>query len=119
MGLQVIARCECGLEEEISVGGGMMDFTTNCSFPCLCTGCHSVVEANLLDTAMSCPKCGATPLIPYDDPRLAESTGQKVVAQWNVGQELGRELMLTDGNYLCPACGRMSLRFADTGLCWD
>jgi hypothetical protein len=26
---------------------------------------------------------------------------------------------LTDGNYKCPRCGNMSLRFEDTGLCWD
>lgn len=96
-----------------------MDFATLCLFPCLCEHCRSVVEVNLLGEERKCPKCGARAPTPYDDPRLSEAAGHRVVAQWNVRQELGRELLLTDGRYRCPECGGMSLRFVDSGVFWD
>lgn len=96
-----------------------MNFTTTCFFPCLCENCHSVVQVNLLSKAMRCPTCRAANPIPYDDPRLAESPGKHYVADWNMEGRLGRELVLTDGKYRCPKCGKMSLEFSDSGLCWD
>ena len=119
MGSQVVARCDCGVEESILIGGGMMDFQTTCLFPCLCENCHSVVQVNLFSKALKCPQCGAPDPIPYDDARLSELPGNHTVAQWNTAAHLGRELVLTDGKYRCPECGRMSLEFSDAGVCWD
>jgi hypothetical protein len=119
MGSEVVAKCDCGVGGVILIGGGMMDFTTTCFFPCLCENCHSVVQVNLLSKAMRCPRCRAPNPIPYDDPRLAESPGKHHVAEWNMEDRLGRELVLTDGKYRCPKCGKMSLEFSDDGLCWD
>ena len=119
MGSQVTARCECGVEAEILIGGGMMNFTTTCYFPCLCGSCHNIVEADLLATAPQCPECGTANPIPYDDPRVLGSLGEQTVAEWNMQERLGRELILTDGSYKCPKCGKMTLQFADSGLCWD
>ena len=96
-----------------------MNFTTTCFFPCLCESCHSVVRVNLLSKSLRCPQCRARNPIPYDDPRLSESPGHHQVASWNMEDRLGKELVLTDGKYRCPQCGRMSLEFSDSGLCWD
>ena len=119
MGSQVLAKCGCGLEAEILIGGGMFNFKTTCLFPCLCESCHSVVEANLLENPVQCPNCNAVNLIPYDNPRLSLTRGENEVASWYMFNELGRELILTDGKYKCPACGQMTLSFSDSGLCFD
>jgi hypothetical protein len=97
----------------------MANFETVCVFPCLCENCHSLVQANLLAKVLVCPHCKAANLTPYDDPRLVETPGPRVVAQWNVREQLGRELILTDGNYRCPKCNRMTLHFAHSDICWD
>ncbi len=119
MGSQVIARCSCGLEKSILIGGGRTSFMTTCLFPCLCEGCHRIVRVNLLDKPMSCPECHAPDPIPYDDPRLSESPGSHHVVKLNKKDQLGRELVLTNGKYRCPKCEKMSLVFRDSLLRWD
>ncbi len=118
MGLTVLAKCSCGLEKELLVGGGMDDFTSNCLFPCLCGNCHSIAEVNLLTAELVCPKCGAFNPIPYDASCLSDSIGQRRVAMWDVQDQLGRTLVLTDGKYKCPKCENMSLEFKSCGF-WD
>lgn len=119
MGSQVIAKCKCGLETEILIGGGMFNFKTTCLFPCMCESCHGVVEANLLENPVRCPNCNAVNPISYDDPSLSLVSGKNVVASWNMREQLGRELILTDGKYKCPSCGKMTLSFVNSGLCFD
>ena len=103
----------------LMIGGGRANFMTTCALPCLCESCHNIVQANLLARPPLCPQCRATNLTPYDAPQVVGSLGPRVVAQWNMRDQLGRELCLTDGYYKCPKCGQMTLRFARTGLCWD
>lgn len=120
MGSAVTARCQCGVETDILIGGGMDNFMTTCYFPCLCESCQNVVQVNLLAKPIKCPECGAHDPIPYDDLQLLGTPGNREVAGWNVKEKLGRELVLTDGKYKCPKCGQMSLEFSnDLGLCWD
>lgn len=119
MGSAVSAACACGVTATILVGGGAATFTTLCYFPGLCHGCHSVVQIDLLAKERRCPECEATDVIPYDDARLSRAPGRRVVADWNIEEQLGRTVVLTDGDYKCPSCGMMSLRFADGGMCWD
>lgn len=119
MGSQVTAKCQCGVDASILVGGGMFDFMTTCYFPCLCERCRAVVQVNLLAKRKRCPQCKSTKVIPYDDPILSDGSGMRAVASWNMEDQLGRKLNLTDGNYRCPQCGQMTLHFADGGLCWD
>lgn len=120
MGIQITAVCKCGVRQDVQVGGGMMDFGEMCRFPCLCNRCHNIVQANLLDQDLSCHKCKSSDLIPYDDPRLIGKAGSQNVAEWNMRDSLGRELVLTDGTYECPKCGNMSLTFNDdSAVLWD
>jgi len=119
MGSEVIAKCKCGVDTRILIGGGMVNFMTTCFFPCLCEYCHSVVQINLLAKRKQCPRCRTTKLIPYDDPLLSEIPGKNVVTDWNVQEQLGRVLLLTDGKYRCPQCGQMTLSFVETDMCWD
>jgi hypothetical protein len=119
MGSEVTAQCECGVRANLLIGGGMANFKTVCAFPCLCESCHNIVQANLLAKPLLCPHCRATNLTPYDDPQVIGELGQRVVAQWNMRDQLGRKLCLTDGKYKCPKCGLMTLRFASSGICFD
>ena len=119
MGSQVIAVCSCGLKEKILIGGGMMNFTNICYFPCYCEKCKSVVEVNLLDANKQCPNCKNPNILPYDNPELFEVPGENIIAEWNIAEELGRVLILTDGNYKCPSCCKMTLHFINTLLLWD
>jgi DNA-directed RNA polymerase subunit RPC12/RpoP len=120
MGMVVIATCECGVSETIPVGGGINNFRKLCLFPCLCEQCHKVVPANLLDKKkMECPNCNAPNPIPYDDPRLSGSAGGEMVFAYDLLKRIGRDPELTDGNYLCPKCGKMSLHFSKDELLWD
>jgi len=119
MGSQVTAICECGVEAKILIGGSMINFMTTCYFPCLCDSCHNIVQTNLLAKVPRCPECGTANPIPYDDPRILGSLGERTVAEWNMQECLARELILTDGSYKCPKCEKMTLQFTNNGLCWD
>ncbi len=119
MGTEVTASCEgCGYEPTSRVGGGMRDFTTTCWFPCLCEDCGELVEVNLLGRSGRCPKCRGERVTAYDDPVLQRSSEQErfSVADWDMSDELGRQLVLTDGEYRCPKCGEMTLRFRMSAL---
>ncbi|MFC2172120.1 hypothetical protein ACFLU6_05750 [Acidobacteriota bacterium] len=117
MGGIVKAQCQCGYEREMLLGGGMSNFTTHCNFPAYCRDCEDLVEVNLLQKKTSCPKCKGRDITPYDDDSMCQEKGEPVFS-WNVQEELGGELILTDGRYLCPNCGEFSLCFQEAG-CWD
>jgi Zn finger protein HypA/HybF involved in hydrogenase expression len=119
MGSQVTALCECGLKSTILIGGGMANFMDTCFFPCLCEHCRAVVQINLLAERIQCPKCQATKVIPYDDTRLIGRAGNHQTASWDMKKQLGRELILTDGDYKCPQCENNTLHFSNSGHCWD
>lgn len=119
MGSQVIAQCPCGLRVAVLIGGGKANYATTCYGPALCESCRMVVQINVLEHEPRCPQCGAADPIPYDDPALGGAPGDAVVASWDAVGEGGWEFSLSDGRYLCPACGRMTLTFADAGLLWD
>lgn len=119
MGSEVIAKCECGVEEPILIGCGCTKPQSTCYFPCLCKNCHQVVIGNLLSKRPKCPDCKSTRLIPYHDPCLIGVPGTKQVVGWKTFFEPIQEFELTDGKYLCPKCGNMTLEFSESGLLWD
>jgi hypothetical protein len=119
MGSNVIGNCECGFISNSPVGGGMLDFEMVCYFPALCHVCHDCVTINLFLKKPKCPKCKNTSVIPYDDPELIGTTIDSVAASWYAKDKLGRDLILYEGTYLCPACGNYSLYLEDCGLSWD
>ncbi len=116
MGSTVIAQCPCGYEAELAVGGGRRTYRTICYFPCLCKGCRKLVQANLLADPLACPDCGSAEIVPYDQPELAGASGESQTAHWAMEHSLGRDLVLTDGTYRCPACESPTLRFLPWGL---
>ena len=121
MGTSVVAECSCGYHAPGSVGGGMTDFEDVCWYPCLCEGCHAMVNVNLLAMPLRCPKCSSDKVTAYDDARLSlppESQELYSIADWDMTPRIDRPLILTNGRYRCPKCDQMSLQFQMSGL-WD
>lgn len=119
MGSLVEARCRCGYHKaEIRVGGGMDTFASECDFPVLCSTCNDLTEANLLAATPRCLECDGTSITSYDDPPLHPKQAGQPVATWDVASEIGRDLVLHEGNYYCPRCHEMTLTFNLTGM-WD
>lgn len=119
MGSKVRAICDCGVNKEILIGGGMSTFKYISYFPCLCINCNDVVEVNLLQKNFYCPDCNSDNVIPYDADRLKGIEGDRVIISWNIKVALGRELKLTNGRYKCPKCKKMNLRFLGSFFNWD
>ncbi len=118
MGTIIRAECRCGFAKEMFLGGGMQNFTKYCAFPMYCGRCKILFEANLFQKRILCPYCRETKdVMPYDDERLCRRKGKEVF-RWATEHEVGRNLALTDGEYLCPWCGQLTLSFTMAG-CWD
>jgi len=119
MGCSVEAICDCGFNASGLIGGGKADFESVCHFPAYCERCQLMVSVNLLAKTLRCPHCRSRRVRSYDHPSLQGRTGNEEVVSWNVSDRLGRVLALHDGTYLCPACGRFTLRFSKGGIDWD
>jgi hypothetical protein len=117
MGSLLKAHCKCGYESKMAVGGGMTSFKTYCGFPVYCRSCKTLFQANLYGEEVRCPTCKGSQVAPYDDESMCEKSGKRVFS-WSAAEKLGRKLILTDGNYLCPECSNFSMHFESIG-CWD
>jgi len=117
MGSIISAHCDCGFTYDMLLGGGMNNFTTLCNFPYYCEECKILFVANLFEKGICCPKCDKGKVIAYDDEKTCTSGGN-IVFSWDIGDATERTLKLTDGKYICPACGKFDLSFISNG-CWD
>jgi hypothetical protein len=114
------ASCPCGFhQEDIMAGGGMANFKTFCAAPAYCAACKTMEILNWLEASPRCITCQAKPVF-YNDPSLQEKldAGAKprTVFSWNTSKK--GSFVLPDVNYLCPRCGKVTLRFTVTGM-WD
>jgi hypothetical protein len=112
----VKAFCACGYEKKMHLGGGLNNFKTYCNFPFYCRNCTSLVEINVLEQKKLCPQCSHPEILAYDDKSLCIHTGIEIFS-WNF-EAVGRELVLTDGRYLCPHCHKFAMSFRNVGD-WD
>ncbi|MCB2189302.1 MAG: hypothetical protein KQJ78_23030 [Deltaproteobacteria bacterium] len=116
-GSMVEATCaNCGYHQGMGLFGGKADFETHCDFPVYCVDCKQLEVVNLYAERTVCQACPNSRAVPYDDPSLLGKKGAKVITSWNTQKRLGRSLVLTDGDYLCPNCGKFTLHFQQVGL---
>ncbi len=111
MGSQVKAICKCGINTDILIGGGKMNYVFINYFPCLCEDCEDVVQVNLKNI-LSCPNCFGRKITPYNNDLLVGLKGDKQIIEW------GKNI-LTDGTYWCPKCKKMTLEFSTSLFMWD
>jgi hypothetical protein len=114
------ASCPCGYHlDNILAGGGKSNFKIVCSAPAYCAASKTLEILNWLDDAPKCAAAQAKPVF-YNDFSLQEKipagANPPVVFSWNTDKK--GTFLLPDINYLCPLCGKMTLRFAQTGF-WD
>ena len=119
MGSSVLGYCNCGYETgEILIGGGMRNHETYCGFPHYCLDCKHLFTGNIFDQSVSCPKCKSKNVVSYDDRRACQYMEYSIV-DWNVKRRLGRELLLSAENNICPKCGEYALFFRTGMTNWD
>lgn len=70
MGSSVRAKCQCGFNKSFSLGGGMHNHLTFCSFPCYCYDCKSLYTDNLYNDELECDKCHSNKCSPFDDQKF-------------------------------------------------
>jgi hypothetical protein len=113
------ASCPCGYHLDIMAGGGMANFKTLCAAPAYCAACKKLEILNYLDDDPKCAACAGKPVF-YNDLSLQEKlppgSTPKIVFSWNTDKK--GTFSLPDVGYLCPQCGKMTLRFAQSGF-WD
>lgn len=125
-----LAKCKCGFNKKITVGGVMSGFYEHSRFPFYCQHC-GLVEANIAqligksttgpssdkqceDRKMpTCPNCGNQHIDQYGRPPASVPTNNqdKTLQAW--GFHANRE-----GN-LCPACKEMTLVFHSASILLD
>jgi hypothetical protein len=106
------ASCECGFRADITVGGGMSDFTTNSPFPFYCRRC-GLISANTANPPIVCPTCSSIDIHQYGKPpiSLVDPKAHAVL------QDFAFEAY-ANGN-LCPACKKMTLVFDVASVMFD
>ena len=120
MGSIVAASCpDCGLSDQLFLGGGFVDFTTSAMVPAGCSHCQRLVILNAMEPPpRSCPteSCHGEPAIIGAFDETGDKPGDPVF-DWRVDDQIGR-YVLGPGPYPCPACSGARLGFAFAGN-WD
>ena len=122
MGNIIKAVCECGFESgDIFAGGGFLNFQTIFSAPTICLNCNRFLVKNYMKKYSKCPICRKKVTF-YNDPSVQIQINESYKKSYDVfscyvSDEKG-EFRLPDTRYLCPKCGKMTLKFVSFG-CWD
>jgi len=114
MGTMLQARCKCGYSsKEIFQGSGMIE-TQKDMEPAYCKQCSHLIVLNYLDPTPLCPHCHSEVKF-YNDhslqKTLATNNADDNSIQWS-------DFSLPDLEYLCPRCGKMTMKFYVVGN-WD
>lgn len=126
MGMMLEMKCGCGYSADISIGGNRRNHTTVCMFPHFCDHC-GVVNVNVLADQPCCPKCSNADIVMYGEvqhtkefklfgksfPSLDRdywTHDKRVTRPSGDNYESWSNLRLPDGDHLCPACSKMTLR---------
>ena len=112
MGSKHLATCHCGFTQEVTVGGNRSDYLTHSPFPFYCVNC-GLVDANMADSELRCPKCGNVDMHQYGIPPMSLPVDEP---NWTV--MAWRNRINKDGSF-CPECHQMTLVFHHAHLLTD
>jgi hypothetical protein len=113
----VDASCPCGFHKgHLFIFGGRADFQKVCLFPARGGATRDNAPVNVMDMAAGAHGCASNDLTRYDDPSLAPARPGPAVTYWRLPD--GRVMTIYEGGYVCPRCGRPTLRFTRAGN-WD
>lgn len=111
----VSAKCECGFETTMKLGGGKANYKTTCYFPYHCKDCFSLSVLNAIGDKQTCKKCFSENVISYENDSLRAGKSDNKVFGWNINE---KNFSLTDDMYFCPQCRELKLKFSQVGN-WD
>ena len=66
MGIILLAKCDCGFEEEITVDRGNFVTGKTCYAPALCENCNKLLTRNYAEDEINCPYCGVALIKPEE-----------------------------------------------------
>jgi len=128
MGTMLIAQCDCGFKSNmINAGGGMSNFNEVLNAPAFCKRCKMFLVKNYLEQDPRCPRCKGK-IHFYNDPALFKGDLTKEVEyvfHWRspdnfdlIFPNIDNFFCLPNTDYMCPRCGKMTMKFIDVGF-WD
>ena len=103
MGSIYQAKCLCGFEKNIRVGGTMSDYQTHSYFPFFCKTC-GLVEVNISSRKVRCPQSRIHRIVQYGLPPLSPKDDTDREMSWE-------RYSAGKGPHLCPNCQRHHLIF--------
>jgi len=121
------ASCPCGYTDEVTIGGGRLNFHEESAFPFYCSDC-GLVEVNVAKlsyhcTEATCPGCGKENITRYGIPPVslhdlrpppAKKFWQFWKKKWTRSHRAALQwgpLEATESDHLCPSCNNMTLNF--------
>ena len=118
MGAIISAKCKCGFQTMMHLGGGMCNHLVSSSFPNYCKRCKTLFTANMYDEHIVCGNCNSYDTVTYSHPSVVKILDQYKLMDWRGGHENHGKLVLYPKNNLCPCCDNFSLKFTSVGR-WD
>ncbi len=107
MGSMVKAKCPCGFQKGVRIGGGMLTFLTESVFPHYCKRC-GLVEVNICERKKRCPTCSSSRVYAYGSSRVSpHDNGDRTIA-W-------QEYAASASQHFCPSCKKYHLNFEEIG----
>ena len=103
MGATYLASCPCGYQQNVAVGGNMINYAQESFFPFFCKKC-GLVEVNICQKRLRCPKCASARVRAYGSPKISpHDIGDRELSwqQYSAGSS----------SHLCPSCKQHRLRF--------
>lgn len=114
MGSMIQAKCVCGYSSKsIFQGSGMIE-TIKDMEPAYCKKCRKLIVLNYNEVKPRCSKCHSEVKF-YNDPALQNSSANQTKENHNIQRG---DFFLIEGDYLCPHCGEMKMKFYDV-VNWD
>jgi DNA-directed RNA polymerase subunit M/transcription elongation factor TFIIS len=120
MGNIVRAKCSnCGFDSGhlCLEGSGLYDYATTDFEPAFCSYCKKLLVLDFLKKAAKCPKCKRE-VVFYNDSSLKKTKRKSKLEKRETKEDSTEMFKLYSSFFLCPECGKMTLKFIWVGL-WD
>ena len=102
MGSIYKAKCPCGFNHVVVVGGSRSDYQSNAKFPFYCKTC-GLVDVNICQKPLCCPTCNSRKIKVYGKAPISLETSERELS-WDAYSAGPR-------GHLCPQCKNHTLYF--------
>lgn len=104
--------CECGFSSTVLIGGNILTYEKDSSFPFYCKNC-GIVSVNIHGNTTECSSFWCkSEIIPYGSESTSKGKDRFPVTQW------GNFKVYHNGN-LCPECKKFTMKFGGPEVMFD